>query len=85
VVTPVDRPRAEEQYRAALRLRPDHVYAHYNLAMLLAQEARYAESKEHLRKALRVNPNWPQAQAKLASLERIQDAPVEKHDQRAAR
>jgi tetratricopeptide (TPR) repeat protein len=84
VLTPIDRNRAEEQYRAALRLRPDHAYAHYNLAMLLAQRARYAESKEHLRRALGVNPNWPEAQAKLTALERIQDPPLAIHGARAA-
>ena len=36
---PVDRHRAEQQYQAALRLRPDHAYAHYNLAMLLAVDS----------------------------------------------
>ncbi|MGO9916904.1 MAG: tetratricopeptide repeat protein [Isosphaeraceae bacterium] len=85
VITPIDRNRAEQQYRAALRLRPDHPYAHYNLAMLLAQQARYAESKEHLRKALSVNPNWPQARAMLVHLERIKDAPGANRGDRAAR
>jgi Tfp pilus assembly protein PilF len=82
VITPIDRKRAEEQYRAALRLRPDHAYAHYNLAMLLARQARFAESREHLRKALSVNPNWPEARAKLVDLERVRDAPAANRDGR---
>jgi len=69
---------AAEQYRQALRLKPDYMNAHNNLGTLLAGLGRYEESEEHLREALRLKPDSPQLEVNLgmvcASLGRNEEA-----------
>ena len=57
---------AEAEVQLSAALKPDEVA--YNLAAVYEQQGAIAQAKESLKKALEVNPNNADAQAKLASL-----------------
>jgi len=51
-----------------LRVKPDNLDAHYDLACLLANYGRVDEAIREYREVLRLNPNHPQAGVELASV-----------------
>jgi tetratricopeptide (TPR) repeat protein len=51
-----------EQYRAAIRLRPEHPLAHFNVGFTLVHQARFVEAIEPLQKAIAIRPADPDAQ-----------------------
>jgi len=55
-------------YRKALELRPNLVAAHNNLGNLLRMKGEWAEAKQHLLRALELQPDYPDAKANLAAL-----------------
>jgi Flp pilus assembly protein TadD len=71
-------PEAVEEYRQALRLKPDYMSAHNNLGTLLAELGRFEEAERHLQEALRLKPDSPQLEVNLgmvcADLGRYEDA-----------
>ncbi|WP_374564119.1 tetratricopeptide repeat protein [Ideonella sp.] len=54
-----DPPSAEEAYRQALALEPDHVYAAVNLGAMLCEAGRCKEAIEVLERAIRQKPDEP--------------------------
>lgn len=48
---------AKESYARALALNPRHALAHNNIALLLSQENKYAEAREHINKGLAAAPD----------------------------
>jgi tetratricopeptide (TPR) repeat protein len=50
---------AIEEFRAAIRSKPDYVSAHFNLGSALARQERYEEALPEFTEALRLNPNLP--------------------------
>ena len=59
---------AVEQYRTALRFRPDDAASHYNLARLLEDAGRAQEAVEHYRQAIAARPDFSTARANLGIL-----------------
>ena len=57
---------AAEAFREALRLKPDWVPAHHNLALALTRLGRAAEAIPHHRAITRAEPLSPQAHLNLA-------------------
>ena len=57
---------AETHLREALRLRPDHVLAHYNLAGILFRQRQFAPAAEEYRQAVRLRPDFAEAHFRLA-------------------
>jgi len=53
---------------APLRL-PIYVEAHYTLAMVQIKRKNFAAARDYLKKVLELNPDYPNAAAKLARLE----------------
>jgi Flp pilus assembly protein TadD len=49
-------PRAQAEFREAVRLKPRYAEAHYNLALALHQEGKEAESRTELEKAYEIAP-----------------------------
>lgn len=58
---------AIDEYRAALRLKPDYAEPHNNLATLYSRQGRMPEAMAEVREALRIQPDYPEAQVNLAS------------------
>jgi tetratricopeptide (TPR) repeat protein len=56
---------AEEHYRAALAINPEHESSLYNLGNLLAHEGRYEEAVTQYRAALQINPEKADAHNNL--------------------
>lgn len=52
---------AETAYRRALKMNPREFLGHYNLALALAAQERYAEALEEANRALALEPNHPEA------------------------
>lgn len=59
---------AEAEFRAALRLRPDHDKAHDNLGMLFAKQGRLEDSEREFKISLQLNPDNAKAHHNLGLL-----------------
>jgi tetratricopeptide (TPR) repeat protein len=57
---------AERHLREALRLQPEHVLAHYNLAGALFWQGRPAEAVAEYREVVRLRPDFAEAHYRLA-------------------
>ena len=62
-------PEAEQDFRQALKIRPDHLAALNDLAVLDMTLGRTAEARELLQKVLALRPGEPMATANLKSLD----------------
>jgi tetratricopeptide (TPR) repeat protein len=60
---------AEKYCRLAISLRPDILYAYYNLAKVLAAQGRLDEARETLLKAQKISPSEPETERQLRLLE----------------
>ena len=60
---------ARAQFQAAVHLNPGHPGAHNNLGVVLWRLARPGEALPHLREAVRLKPDYTEAQQALAALE----------------
>jgi tetratricopeptide (TPR) repeat protein len=60
---------ARAQFQAAVDLNPGHPGAHNNLGVVLWRLARPGEALPHLREAVRLKPDYTEAQQALAALE----------------
>ncbi len=60
--------RAGEEYRQAIRLRPDLYQAHYNLGILHHRAGRTDRALEAFKEAARINPDFAPAQLSLFNL-----------------
>ena len=63
---------AINQYRQALRLKPDSPEIHCNLAMALEQAGNVKEARAQYEEALRIKPDSAEAQHGLAQLQTVQ-------------
>ncbi len=70
-----DRGAMMEELEAALEANPNHVPSHLLLVDHLIDAENYAEAKENLQKALKVNPWHPEAHAYLAILAHLNNDP----------
>lgn len=59
---------AARQFRAAIRLKPDHVSAYSNLGMLYAVMGRTGDAIEELEAAVRIDPGYAKARVNLGAL-----------------
>jgi tetratricopeptide (TPR) repeat protein len=57
---------AETHLREALRLQPNHVLAHYNLAGILFRRGQADRAAEEYRQAVRLRPDFAEARFRLA-------------------
>jgi len=55
----------------ALRIRPDYAEAHNCLAIILAQQGRLGEARDHWERALQLNPGYETARENLSRLDQI--------------
>ena len=55
-------------YFAVVQSEPDNADAHYNLGEALAAVGRIGEAKQELTEAIRLRPQWTQAESELRSL-----------------
>jgi|GEM_PF-446356 len=60
-----DGDRAIELYREGLEICPDDDVAHYELGRLLAAQGRYPEAEKEFEAALKINPDFTDAQSRL--------------------
>ncbi len=61
--------KAIPEFEALVAAQPDNLDAQANLGVLLYFQARYPEAKEHLHKAIQINPGLPKIQALLGLCE----------------
>ena len=66
--TTADGDRAAELYREGLAICPDDEVAHYELGRLLAAQGRYPEAETEFKSALKINPDFTDARARLEAL-----------------
>lgn len=66
--------KAEEKYRQAIRLDPDHARAHNNLGCLLTLKGDFEDALDCYRQALRCDPEQPEANQNYATLSRDANA-----------
>ena len=59
---------AEKTYRSAIRLRPDHADAYFNLGGLLHEQQHFAEAEETYRRAISLRPDYVDAHYNLGRL-----------------
>ena len=59
---------AEEEYREAVRIKPDYAEAHYNLGILLSDLKRFREAERECKEAVRINPDFAEAHGNLGFL-----------------
>jgi cytochrome c-type biogenesis protein CcmH/NrfG len=57
-------------FNTGLRYQPDDAEAHYGLGSALIAQRRREEAVTALREAIRLRPNYPEAQALLQQLQR---------------
>jgi tetratricopeptide (TPR) repeat protein len=70
-VQALGRPReAADSFRRAIRLKPDHALAHFNLAHRLKELGDPAGAAEEFRAVLRCRPDYAPAQAALTAMEK---------------
>ena len=67
--------KAEEHYRAALRILPDYAEAQNNLAVLLHTNGNLAEAEAHYAAALRLRPQDPETNYNFALLAQAKGTP----------
>jgi tetratricopeptide (TPR) repeat protein len=72
---------AEEEYRAAIRLKPDYPEAHKNLGNALNGQGRHKEAEEEYRAAIRLKPDDPEAYYNLAIILNAQRRPQEAEEE----
>lgn len=60
--------RAVALYREGLAICPDDEIAHYELGRLLAAQGRYPEAETEFESALKINPDFTDARARLEAL-----------------
>ncbi|HEY2291275.1 MAG TPA: tetratricopeptide repeat protein [Thermoanaerobaculia bacterium] len=63
-----DLPGAEQDFRQTLQIKPDHVAAMSDLAVLLTANGKKDEARQLLQKVLEIKPNDPMAKANLEKL-----------------
>jgi Flp pilus assembly protein TadD len=63
---------AIDQYKQALRIKPNFAEAHANLGAALAQTGRISEAIEQLKASLLINPSNVDARNNLTKLEALQ-------------
>jgi tetratricopeptide (TPR) repeat protein len=63
-----DLPGAEQDFRQTLQIKPDHVAAMSDLAVLLTTNGKKDEARQLLRKVLEIKPDDPRAKANLEKL-----------------
>jgi tetratricopeptide (TPR) repeat protein len=68
--TTADGDRAVALYREGLAICPDDEVAHYELGRLLAAQGRYPEARAEFESALKINPDFTDARARLEALPR---------------
>lgn len=68
--TTADGDRAVTIYREGLAICPDDEVAHYELGRLLAAQGRYPEAVTEFESALKINPDFTDARARLEALPR---------------
>jgi len=56
-------------FRAGLRYKPDDAEAHYGLGSALAAQGKREDAAAEVREALRLRPDYPEAQALLQRLQ----------------
>ncbi|MDZ7290554.1 MAG: tetratricopeptide repeat protein [candidate division KSB1 bacterium] len=61
--------RAEREYRAVLKVMPDHYYPYFKMGDLYLAQEKFAEAEEWFAKATQLNRQSPQAFAKLATVQ----------------
>ena len=66
--TTADVDRAVALYREGLAICPDDEVAHYELGRLLAAQGRYPEAETEFESALKINPDFTDARARLEAL-----------------
>ena len=66
--TTADGDRAVTLYGEGLALCPDDDVAHYEMGRLLAAQGRYAEAEKEFAAALKINPDFTDARARLDAL-----------------
>ena len=66
--TTADGDRAVALYREGLAICPDDEVAHYELGRLLAAQGRYPEAETEFESALKINPDFTDARARLEAL-----------------
>ena len=52
---------AISKYKMAIKLNPNHSYAHYNLGIVLLQQRDFKEAIYHFKETLRITPNLSNA------------------------
>jgi tetratricopeptide (TPR) repeat protein len=62
--------KAIASFRQGLQYKPDDAEAHYGLGSALSVQHKRAEAVAELREALRIRPNYPEAQQLLRQLDR---------------
>jgi tetratricopeptide (TPR) repeat protein len=68
--TTADREQAVALYRQGLALCPDDEIAHYELGRALADRGRYGEAEREFEAALKLNPEFIEAQRQLDTMRR---------------
>jgi tetratricopeptide (TPR) repeat protein len=63
-----DGERAVALYREGLAICPDDDVAHYEVAKLLASQGSYAEAEKEFESAIKINPDFADAKARLDAL-----------------
>jgi len=56
---------AEEVWREAIRINPDHAVAHTDLGSLLQELERYDEAEKECREAIKIDPDYAEAHGNL--------------------
>ena len=62
--------RAEEELKAAIRIKPDYATPHFNLAALYIDKKMYGEALEEFQRVLDIRPDFPNARDNYDRLSR---------------